>query len=205
MSARPRRVFLSHTSELRRFPARGPARTRSVLDGFGPLFRLLRVVVVLAVVALGVQQAIVHAGSVGDLLDFGPFRSERQIIQQASGAAPWTVEGYGYRYSVESVIRTSHDDKFQPRPSLTITGFVTQTQKSNFSSMEFQIHDQDGNLLENVPFEGSGGGNPPLNQRAKLVIVSWDASPPSQLLTITIHDFYWPAERDLILRDVPVP
>ncbi|MGH3887374.1 MAG: hypothetical protein ACRDSZ_12550 [Pseudonocardiaceae bacterium] len=174
-----------------------------VLSGLSRLLRLLPVVVVLVVVALGVQQAIVHAESVGDLLDFGPFRQERQIIQEVSGPPPWTVEGYGYRYSVESITRTSHRKKFQPQPSLTITGFVTQTEVSRFSSKEFQIHDHDGNLLDYAPFEGNGNGGPPLNQRAKLVIVVWDANPSAQLLTITIHDFCWPAERDLVRQIVP--
>jgi len=31
------------------------------------------------------------------------------------------------------------------------------------------------------------------------------ADTPAQSLTITVHDFYWPAERNLTLRGVPVP
>jgi hypothetical protein len=58
--------------------------------------------------------------------------------------------------------------------------------------------------LEKVPFQGSGNGNPPLNLRAKLVLVVWEADPRAQLLTITVHDFFWPAERNLTLS-VPAP
>jgi hypothetical protein len=101
-------------------------------------------------------------------------------------------------------VRTSHRENFQPEPSITITGFVTITEADRFSAMEFYFHDQGGNVLDGVPFEGSGSGNPPLNQRSKLVSVIRDADPQASFLTITIHDFYWPAGRDLILADIPV-
>jgi hypothetical protein len=180
-------------------------RSPTVLRGLTRLLQLLQVLVVLAGIVFGVRLVIAHADSIKEALDFGPFRSERQIIQQVSGPAPWTIEGYGYRYSVEGIRRTLHKGKaFQPRPSLTITGSVTRIQESRFTDMRFQIYDQGGNLLEAVPFEGSGTGNPPLNQRSKLVIVVWDSNPKATSLTIIIDDFYWPAERDLILRDVPI-
>jgi uncharacterized protein DUF4062 len=201
-------------------PARSPARPRSGPRRFGPLPRPLRVILALAAVpvfVLVVQQAI-NTGSVGDPPDSGPVQTTPQPTQptpQPTQTAPqivrgfWPVEGFGYHYSVESVARTSHEGftrgKYQRWSSLTITGSVTQTQKNDYSNMEFKIHDQDGNLLEKVPFQGSGDGNPPLNQRERLVLVYWESDTPAQSLTITVHDFYWSAERNLILRGVPVP
>jgi hypothetical protein len=183
-----------HTST----PLKRPGGRRRILGRWVLTFALL------AIVAIGVQQVAVRAGSLLDTLGFPRFQSAHQITQQAIGPPPWTVEGYGYRYTVESVVRTSHREHFQPKPSITITGFVTITEANQFSAMEFSFHDQGGNALDGVPFEGSGSGNPPLNQRAKLVSVIWDADPQASFLTITIHDFYWPAGRDLILADIPV-
>jgi hypothetical protein len=160
----------------------------------------LAIIAVLAAVGFGVQQAITYLGSLPDLGG----EPARQIIQDATGPGPWTVEGYGYRYTIEKVVRTSHDDQFTPRGSLTLTGYVTVTAKSRFVHKEYQFRDQADNLLEGVPFQGEGTGDPPLNQRTKLVSVIWDAKPRASRLTVTIHDFYWPAGRDLILRGVPV-
>jgi hypothetical protein len=136
-----------------------------------------------------------------------PFlQSRTPVIVAAVGAPPWTVEGYGWKYTVVSVERTVSKWQSQQRPSLTITAYVERTNASDFSNMTFRISDQaSGAALEDVPFQGGGDAKPPLHQRSKLVHVVWDTDPLASLLSITLHDFYWPDGRDLILRNVPAP
>lgn len=129
--------------------------------------------------------------------------SPEQVVQDATGQPPWVVEGHGYRFSLEKVAHGQGSWQSGTKPALIITGYVTRTAASNHSNMGFQVRDQTGTLLEKVPFRGSGDGNPPLNQPSKLELVVWNNS--SSQLTITIHDFFWPDGRDLILRNVPVP
>ncbi len=129
-----------------------------------------------------------------------------QVARDAQGSPPWTIEGYGWRYTVESVIRTNSEWQFKRRPSITVTAYVTRTVRNDFSKMEYLVSDQvSGAALDGVPFEGGGNGDPPLNQRSKLVHVVWDTDPPTTHVTIVLHDFYWPDGQDLILRNVPVP
>jgi len=130
-----------------------------------------------------------------------------EISASATGPAPWTVEGHGIRFEVASTKRTSSSWMGQTKPSITITAYVTRTAKADFKAMNYRISDQaSGAVLESVPFGGgTGDGDPPLNQRSKLVFVVWDASPKATRLTFTLHDFYWADGRDLILRNVPVP
>jgi hypothetical protein len=129
-----------------------------------------------------------------------------QITAYATGRAPWVVEGYGHRFEVASTVRTTSEWQFKKRPSITVTAYVTRSQKTFQPAMDYRISDQgSGTALEAVPFQGSGDGNPPIGQRSKLVFVVWDASPRATKLVFTLHDFYWPDGRDVILRDVPVP
>jgi hypothetical protein len=44
-----------------------------------------------------------------------------------------------------------------------------------------------------------GDGNPAFNRREKLVLVVWEFPKRAQSLTITVHDFYWLADRNLTL------
>ncbi|WP_117211487.1 hypothetical protein [Allorhizocola rhizosphaerae] len=145
-----------------------------------------------------------RAGFTG--LPLPPFmRQAEQITIDARGGPPWTVEGHGWRYTVESVVRTTSEWQFKRRPSITVTAYVTRTVASDFSRMEYLLSDHaTGAALDGVPFQGGGNGDPPLNQRSKLVHVVWDTDPPAKRLTITLHDFHWPDGQDLILRDVPV-
>ena len=162
----------------------------------------LATVTVLAGLGVCGYQAIVR---IGDLVGGNPFNPPGQIVQDAAGAGPWTIEGYGYRYTVDKVARTTHEgNDFRPRNSITVTGYVTVTKGSRHASKDFQFRDQADNLLEGVPFQGAGTGDPPVNQRTKLVSVIWDTDPRASSLTITIHDLFWPAGQDLILRGVPV-
>jgi Domain of unknown function (DUF4062) len=212
-------------------PALSPARPQGRVGELGLPRPLLLFLLWAAIIAFGIGQVLVHIRSVGDAASqptptvsqpaptaaqptpivVQPIPTVSQFTPNASQIVRgnWPVEGYGYHYSVESVARTSHNgfrgSNHGQWSSLTITGFVTRTQKKDYSNMQFKIYDQDGNLLEKVPFQGSGDGNPPLNQRERLVLVYWEADTPAQSLTITFHDFYdRSAERDLTLR-VPVP
>ena len=45
----------------------------------------------------------------------------------------------------------------------------------------------------------------PLNQCTRIDRVLFDVDPPDNSLTVTLHDFFWPKGRDLVLREVPVP
>ncbi len=214
-------------------PAPQPGTTAGRAGLRGPTASRLFLLLFVAIVAFGIQQATVHSDSPASGPPQAvpeptlavpeptlaipqpteavpqPTQAESHIIRQVSGPPPWTVEGFGYSYSVESVARTSHEGfqrrEYQRWPSLTITGFVTRTQSDNFYPMEFKIHDQNDNLLEGAAGQGRGQGEPPPNRREKLVLVVWDADPGSRSLTITVHAFRWPDDRNLTLRDVPVP
>lgn len=117
-----------------------------------------------------------------------------------------TVEEHGWRYIVESVKRTKHARMGVTKPTLTITAYIERVENTgNFAAMEYRISADGGSVLDGVPFQGDGDGTPPLRQRSKLVHVVWDSQPAARELTITLHDFYWPTDRDLILRAIPVP
>lgn len=129
--------------------------------------------------------------------------SPKQIVVQASGEPPWSVSGYGWTYTVESVTRTTST-------SLTITAYVERSSESGAHvGMGYQISAQDsGRALDFVPFEGDNPedkGSPPINQRRQLVYVVGDTNPRATQLTITLHDFYWPDGKDLVLKGVRVP
>jgi hypothetical protein len=129
--------------------------------------------------------------------------ASEQVVEDATGEPPWVVEGHGYRFALEKVAHDQGTWQFRTKPALVVTGTVIRSKASDHSDVKFEIRDQAGMLLESVPFRGSGNGNPPLNQPGKVELVVWNNS--STLLTITIHDFFWPDGRDLILRNVPVP
>lgn len=162
---------------------------------------------VLLVVIVAAVATLTQAGSNGAPLPFLPnLQQERQIAVEAVGSPPWTVEGHGWRYTVESVSRSKHSWMSGTKPTLTITAYIERVENTgNFASMEYRINADDGSVLDGVPFQGGGDGTPPLHQRSKLVHVVWDSQPSARQLTITLHDFYWPTGRDLILRAILVP
>lgn len=105
------RTTQSSTSPPMRVPV-VPARSRAQPQAGRA--RLAALLLLVSVVAFGIQQAIVHARPPGSgpvqtapqPTQTGPPQSGQTTPQSVHG--PWTVEGYGYRYSVESVARTSH-------------------------------------------------------------------------------------------------
>ncbi|WP_067459998.1 caspase family protein [Actinomadura macra] len=161
-----------------------------------------------AALVTGVLVAVSNAGPLLERvreLDIGPFRSAKPVIVDATGKPPWKVEGYGFRYSVEKVTRTSSEWQFKRKPSITITAYATRTRKGSFARMEYRYGNQgSGAALDTVPFQGSGDDEPPLNQPSRLVAVVWDTDPRARHLVVTLHDFYWPGGRDLVLRNIPV-
>ncbi|RZU49406.1 caspase domain-containing protein [Krasilnikovia cinnamomea] len=168
-------------------------------------YRMLWVVVLLAALGFAVQQAVVNKDEILGWLPSSPFTPARQITVDAVGQGPWKVEGYGYRFELTSIKRTTNEGpKSRHQASITITGYVTVTEGTTHSRMQYTVTAKDGTLLENVPFTGSGTGNPPVNQRTKLVLVDWDTNPRTKAVTVVIHDFFWPQGKDLILRNVPV-
>ncbi|MEU4549963.1 hypothetical protein [Nonomuraea dietziae] len=131
---------------------------------------------------------------------------DKPIRKNASGPPPWTIHGYGWRFTVERTKRTVSRWMGETKPSITITAYVTREERQFASRMIYRISDKaSGSELEAVPFQGGGDGDPPLNQRSKLVFVVWDTSPRASRLTITLHDFHWPDGRDLVLGEVRVP
>ncbi|MGI5518973.1 caspase, EACC1-associated type [Streptomyces sp. CA-106131] len=130
-------------------------------------------------------------------------QSARQIVVHASGPPPWTVSGFGWTYTVKSVARTTSEWQ-KKGPSLTVTAYVERSDESDYFQLEYDISDQAGNTLENVPFQGSPrDGDPPAHQRRSLVHVVWDAEPQATHLTFTVSEFY--SGHELVLKDVPVP
>jgi hypothetical protein len=127
-------------------------------------------------------------------------------VQDATGPPPWTVAGYGFRYTVISVTRTTSSWAGQSKPSITVTSCVTRTEPSNYSNMMYRISDQaSSSVLDSVPLQGSGDGNPPPHQVSRLISVVWDIVPQATRLTIIVHNFYLPDSSNLILRNVLVP
>jgi hypothetical protein len=160
---------------------------------------------VVLVVLAGLFVALTRADLSG--IPLPPFlESPKQITVEATGPAPWTIEGYGWRYTVESVTQTTSEWQFEKKPSLTIVAYIERSEDSFHPAMEYRISDQaSGAVLDSVPFQGGGDGSPPLHQRSKLVHVVWDTSPRASRLTITLHDFYWPDGQDLVLSGVSAP
>ncbi|MFJ4525570.1 hypothetical protein ACIP4Y_32240 [Streptomyces sp. NPDC088810] len=125
---------------------------------------------------------------------------------RAEGDPPWTVEGHGVRFEVVSTTRASSNWMGETRTSIRVVSYVTRTRGADFKAMSYRFSDQaTGTALESVPFQGGGDGDPPPHQRSRLESVVWDVSPRTTRLTITLHDFYWPDARNLVLRDVRVP
>jgi hypothetical protein len=136
-------------------------------------------------------------------------KTKTSVMKSAIGTPPWTVRGYGLIYSVINVTRSmSKWEGEEGKPSITVTADVTSTELSDddFHSLEYTFSDQEtGVELDMVPFASRGRENQALNQRSRLITVLWDGDPHTTTLTITLHDFYWPARKNLILKDVPVP
>jgi hypothetical protein len=131
-----------------------------------------------------------------------PHRMESPTV---SGPLPWTVEGFGFRYTVVSVTRTSSEWMSQTKPSITVVGCITHTKSSGLSSMKYLFSDvASGSTLDPVPLQGGGNPDPPLNRTSRLVSVLWDVTPAATRLAITLHDFFWPDTRDLTMLNVPV-
>ncbi|MFF7128089.1 MULTISPECIES: hypothetical protein [unclassified Streptomyces] len=136
----------------------------------------------------------------------GPLQRPDPVEVHAEGDPPWTIEGHGVRFEVVSTTRTSSSWMGATRPSIRVVSYVTRTEGADFKGMQYRFSDQaSGAALETVPFQGGGDGDPPPHQRSRLETVIWDVSPRATRLTITLHDFYWPDERNLVLRDVRVP
>jgi hypothetical protein len=135
------------------------------------------------------------------------------IVRNAVGSPPWTIDGQGYRYEINSV---SHDRAmpapgpgWSPRdltPSLTIHGFVTRTEAKQETAMSYEVRTQDRVKLEKLfgPNIGSWEENPTLGQRLPIELRVYDSSPGATQLTIVISDFF-AHDGGLILQGIPVP
>jgi hypothetical protein len=125
-------------------------------------------------------------------------------ISEASGPAPWTISGIGYTYEFESITHTQSTTFMGgPAPSITITGHVTRTNETAFTSMSCGVRNESGIVLSRAPgnvWEES----PALNERLPITIVVYDSSPAATTLTVTISDFFR-TDQDLVLKDIPVP
>jgi serine/threonine protein kinase len=135
------------------------------------------------------------------------------IVRNAVGSPPWTIDGQGYRYEINSV---SHDRAmpapgpgWSPRdliPSLTIHGFVTRTEAKQFTHMSYEVRTQDRVKLKKLfgPNIESWEENPSLGQRLPIELRVYDSSPGATQLTIVISDFF-AHDGGLILQGIPVP
>lgn len=131
--------------------------------------------------------------------------SSADPAHEAIGPPPWTVEGYGIRYTVVSVIHTTSEWAGATKPSITVTSCVTRLQPANHNNMIYRFSDAaSSSALDSVPFQGSGDGDPPLNETSRLISVVWDVAPSATHLTITLHDFFWPDSHNLTMQNVPV-
>ena len=122
-----------------------------------------------------------------------------------AGSGPWKIDGYGVTYEVRAVTRSAKRGKGESKCLITVTAYVTRTQSSGHSDIEYRFHDvESGKKLTKVHSESSGEKTPPLNQPRKLVTVLEDINPPVQSLRITVKDFFWPDGPALVLDEVPV-
>lgn len=127
------------------------------------------------------------------------------VTKTAIAGGPWIIRGYGITYEVSAVTRSAEKGLGESKRWITVTAYVTRTQSSPLSDIEYRFRDQEsGKKLAKVSSEGSGDKNPPLNERSRLVTVLQDIDPPVKSLRITVKDFYWPDGRALVLREVPV-
>jgi hypothetical protein len=133
--------------------------------------------------------------------------SQPQIVRSATGSPPWTTRGFDITFTVTAVKRTTRPGSDgRPQRWITVTAHVTRAQVPDSSDLSYRVSDQgSASVLDNNQLGNGSDGNPPLNQRGKLIFDFADDDPAARHLTITIHDFFWPAERNLILRDIPVP
>ncbi|MBV8541739.1 MAG: hypothetical protein JO063_05735 [Pseudonocardiales bacterium] len=131
--------------------------------------------------------------------------SSADPAHEATGPPPWTVEGYGIRYTVVSVTRTTSEWVGATKPSITVTSCVTRTESADYNKLSYRFSDAASNsALDSVPFQGGGDGDPPLNQTSRLISVVWDVAPSATHLTITLHDLFWPDSHNLTMQNVPV-
>ncbi|MDJ0344430.1 hypothetical protein QMK19_21060 [Streptomyces sp. H10-C2] len=134
--------------------------------------------------------------------------SSADPVREATGPPPWTVEGYGIRYTVVSVTRGATNDwAGTPKPSITVTSCVTRIQPADNPTriMTYRFSDvASSSKLEPLPLPGSVDEDPPLNQTSRLITILWDVAPSATHLTITAHDVFWPDSHNLTLQNVPV-
>jgi len=131
--------------------------------------------------------------------------SSADPAHEATGPPPWTVEGYGIRYTVVSATRTTSEWAGATKPSITVTSCVTRIEPADPHAMNYRFSDAaSSSALDPVPLQGSGDENPPLNQTSRLTSIVWDVAPSATHLTITLHDFFWPDSQNLTMQNVPV-
>ncbi|MEU4515384.1 caspase family protein [Nonomuraea wenchangensis] len=140
-----------------------------------------------------------------DVLSLGQPAADDWRDAKTTGEPIRTAKGDGFTYELIRAIRTNSKWGHEVRPSITVIGYATRTTKSKYASMNYRFSNADnGAALEGVPFQGGGDGDPPVRQRSLLVSVVWDTQPRAKHITITMHDFFWPGDRDLVIRKVPV-
>ncbi|HET6191479.1 MAG TPA: hypothetical protein VFE59_31295 [Trebonia sp.] len=133
-------------------------------------------------------------------------RSEvaKPVIKETLGPPPWTIHNDDIRLTVIKVARGTTKELNETRATIQITADVTRMRPSR-SHLEYRFSSADnGRVLEEDNFGSDDGDDLPVNQCTRINKVLFDVSPPANALTVTLHDFFWPEGRDLILREVPI-
>jgi hypothetical protein len=101
-------------------------------------------------------------------------------------------------------VTRSANSSGQAGSSITVVGCVFVT--GSAGAIGYRFADQNSaSELSVDPFQSSGDENPPQNDMSRLIKVLSDDTPPATRLKITIHDFFWTSDQNLVLTDIPVP
>jgi hypothetical protein len=129
--------------------------------------------------------------------------TSQPVVESAAGAGPWTLQGGGYKFVFDSPVRSSSNTGCSSDPSLTIRGTETRTTTNEFTSLSYDVRNQDNFVLTDAGSD-TWSGSSTLGQTYPVILNVCEGKTPVASLTITITDFY---NRDgaLILKNIPVP
>lgn len=94
----------------------------------------------------GVVSALVALAGLGLAvggLAWGRRETGKPIVKAVAGSPPWTIKGHGITYKVLNVTRGTRARQGRSRRIIVITAYVTRTQSSGISKLEYEFHDEE--------------------------------------------------------------
>jgi hypothetical protein len=124
------------------------------------------------------------------------------VVDAASAAPPWTIQGSGYVFTFDPVQR-GNSSACPSGPLLTLQGTIKRT-ASPYSSLSYDITNQAGYSLTDAGTDVWRGEDPPLGVTYPVTLHVCGGTSSATRLTITITDFF-NDNGSLILKNIPVP